>query len=71
MKKYTFSETRTLQVTGSAHKWYMCDIYEEGNKDDVAHISHRNYDEFIRLRNAAMSAFAEESKLANVTGLDD
>jgi hypothetical protein len=70
-KKYEFSPTRVLTVTGSAHKWYMCDIYEKGNPDDVAHISHRDKDEFERLRNCAMKAFAAEGKLEMTTGMND
>lgn len=55
-KKYEFSPTRVLIVTGTAHKWYMCDIFERGSNDEICHVSHKDKDEFEGIRDAIMIA---------------
>lgn len=65
MKKYEFGDIYELSVTGSRKSWYFCEIYEAGNPDEVAKISHSNYDEFIRLRTLAINAFEQAGKLSN------
>jgi hypothetical protein len=55
-KKYEFSPTRVLTVTGTAHKWYMCDIFEKGSTDEICHVSHREKNEFEAIRDTMMIA---------------
>jgi hypothetical protein len=55
-KKYEFSPTRVLTITGTNHNWYMCDIFEESSDDEICHVSHREKDEFEAIRDTIMIA---------------
>lgn len=66
MKQYEFSPTRVLTVTGTAHKWYICDIFEKGSTDEICHISHRDQDEFEAIRDTIMIALNHRQKVRSM-----